>query len=101
MVSEEKTIQMKELIGTFAENKDIAREVRIKEIMPDLFDKKVIVLDFEGVTGATQSFIHALIAAPIREYTDEAFEYIIFKNCNGAVQEIINVVADYLAESIA
>ena len=100
-MSKEKIIHMKELVGTFAENKDIAREVRIKEIMPDLFDKKVIVLDFEGVTGATQSFIHALIAAPIREYADETFEYLFFKNCNDAVQEIIKVVADYLAESIA
>lgn len=86
--------------GNFAENKDIARDIRLKEITPAFKrDHAEIVLDFEGVTGATQSFIHALISQLLRDYGDVVFTRLLFKNCNEKVQEIISTVADYMAES--
>jgi hypothetical protein len=95
-----KTISIYDKAGNFAENKDIAREVRLKEITPTYKNEGgEIVLDFKGVTGATQSFIHALISQLIREYGDAVFTRIIFKNCNETIQEVINTVADYMAES--
>lgn len=94
------TISIYDRAGNFAENKDIARDIRLHEVTPALKKESgEIVLDFEGVTGATQSFVHALISQLIRDYGDKVFTRLLFKNCNGAVQEVVNIVADYMAES--
>ena len=95
-----KTILIAEKAGTFAENKDVAREIRVKHILPLLKNgEQEIVLDFADVTGATQSFVHALISEAIRKYGDDVFERLYFKNCSPAIQQVINVVADYMEES--
>ena len=53
-----KTILIAKKAGIFAENKDVARDFRLKQIMPALASgENRIVLDFTDVTGATQSFI--------------------------------------------
>jgi len=93
------TILIKKSVGTFAENKDVAREIRIKKILPNLAKRKKIALDFSQVTGATQSFVHALISDAIRQYGDEALDLIIFKNCSPIVKEIIATVTEYMQES--
>lgn len=93
------TISIKKLTGTFAENKDIASNIRIKKLMPSLKNKKQITLDFRDVTGATQSFIHALISDAIRQYGPDALDLIIFKNCSPIVQEVITIVTEYMQES--
>lgn len=84
--------------GSFAENKDVARELRLTKIMPALENGKTVTLDFEGVTGATQSFVHALISETIRQYGDDVYDVLIFKGCNPNVQQIVNIVADYMQE---
>ena len=85
--------------GTFAENKDVAKEIRVKKIMPALKNEAEILLDFSGVTGATQSFIHALISDAIRQYGDSAFELISFKDCSPVIKELITAVTEYMQES--
>lgn len=85
--------------GTFAENKDVARQIRLSTIMPALKSKKEVILDFANVTGATQSFMHALISDAIRTYGDDVFDNIIFKNCSPIVREVVNIVAEYMQES--
>ena len=87
-------------VGAFAENKDIARDIRIKEMMPALKNREDIVLDFEGVTAATQSFIHALISDVIRKFGSEVLDHVSFKSCNDTVQKIIGMVVDYMQEGI-
>ncbi|MBU0536111.1 MAG: STAS-like domain-containing protein [Nanoarchaeota archaeon] len=94
-----KTIRLLKLVGSFAENKDIARDIRIKDIVPALEKEEDITLDFEGVESATQSFIHALISDLIRRYGIEVLDKIIFKNCNDTVKKIISIVADYMQET--
>ncbi|MES2971020.1 MAG: STAS-like domain-containing protein [Patescibacteria group bacterium] len=94
------TILIANKAGNFAENKDVARELRLKFITPTLKDSDdEIILDFSGVTGATQSFVHAMISQLIRDYGDELFNRLLFKDCNPAVKQIVNIVADYMAES--
>ncbi|MCG5106618.1 STAS-like domain-containing protein, partial [Candidatus Saccharibacteria bacterium] len=66
-------IKLKTLAGSFAENKDIAKDIRLKQIMPALEKREKVIVDFTGVDGATQSFIHAMISDPIRKYRDSAF----------------------------
>jgi hypothetical protein len=92
-------IKIKKLAGTFAENKDRARDIRLTKIIPALDKKETIILDFAGVDGATQSFVHALISDIIRKYGAEVLERISFKNCNETVKKIINIVVEYMQES--
>lgn len=92
-------ITIKDCAGTFAENKDKAKELRINKIMPALANKKKVELDFGGVTGTTQSFVHALISEPIRKYRDLALDSLEYKNCSAEVKEIIKTVYDYMQES--
>ncbi len=93
------TIPISKLVGTFAENKDIAREIRTKKIIPALEKKEEVILDFANVTSATQSFIHALISDAIRQFGDEVLDFISFKNCSPIVREIIITVTEYTQES--
>lgn len=86
--------------GEFGENKDIARRLRIKRIMPALLDDEEVILDFNGMTGSTQSFIHALIVDPIREFHDKFFEKVQFKNCSPTIKQVVEIVSEYTQESI-
>ena len=93
-----KIIKLFEKIGSFAENKDVARELRINEILPALEKGDNIILDFENIDAATQSFVHALISDLIRKYGNEILDKIEFKSCNDKVQKIIIIVTDYMQE---
>ncbi|OGC03321.1 hypothetical protein A2276_00160 [candidate division WOR-1 bacterium RIFOXYA12_FULL_43_27] len=93
------TIKLFPLVGAFAENKDLAREIRLNNLVPALEKGEEVTLDFEGVDSATQSFIHALISDLIRKYGDEAIDKISFKSCSETVQKIITIVIDYMQES--
>ena len=53
-------IKMNEKINGYGENKDIAKNIRQAIILPSLEKLETITIDFEGITGVTQSFIHAL-----------------------------------------
>lgn len=92
-------ILINKFAGTFAENKDVARELRVDKIMPALKSGKEVIIDFSMVTGATQSFMHALISEAIRQYGDDVFDHILFKNCSPVVREVVNIVAEYMQES--
>jgi hypothetical protein len=92
-------ILIKDFAGTFAENKDVARKLRVKQLMPALKKRQDTILDFSGVTGATQSFMHALLSEAIRQYGDSVFELVAFKNCSPVVKEVITIVTEYMQES--
>lgn len=91
---------MNEKVNGYGENKDIAKSIRKTIILPALERSEDIVIDFEGITGVTQSFIHALLADPIRKYPDEIFDKIVFKNCNDMVRVIVETVEEYMQESL-
>ena len=91
-----KVLRLKRLVGVFAEDKDKAREIRIKKITPMIENKKEIVLDFSGVEAATQSFVHTLISEVLREYGPGALDLISFKNCNQNIKKVINIVVEYM-----
>ena len=84
--------------GAFAENKDIAKEIRIREIIPALDNHEEVVLNFDRVDAATQSFIHALISGVIRKFGSEILDKMSFKSCNDTVKKIINIVVDYMQD---
>lgn len=92
-------IKIEDYAGTFAENKDTAKELRIKKITPALSNNEKVELDFKGVSGTTQSFVHALISEPIRQFRDIALDNLEYKNCSDAVKEIVKTVYEYIQES--
>ncbi len=95
-----KIIKLLSKTGVFAENKDIAIDIRIKNITPVLEKNEEITLDFEGIELATQSFVHALISELIRIFGGEILDNIYFKNCNKSIKEIINIVVDYMQSAV-
>lgn len=95
-----KIITMRKIVNDFAENKDIAKKLRIEEIMPALSKGDEVILDFDGVSGATQSFIHALISDLIRKLKGVAFDNLMYQNTNDDIREIISIVYRYMQESL-
>lgn len=92
-------IHLFERTGAFAENKDIARDIRTKKILPALQQGEYIVLDFTQIDGATQSFVHALISECFRIYGETTLDRLEFKGCSSAVKEIILIVTEYMQEA--
>lgn len=89
-------IKIFEKTGEFAENKDVARDIRLNEIMPTLRKGEDVILNFNGVNSATQSFIHALISDVIRKEGIDVLDKIEFKSCNDTLKKIIGIVTDYM-----
>ena len=93
-----KTIKLFTFTGDFAENKDIARDLRNKMIEPELKKGNDLTLDFRRVNSATQSFIHALISDLMRKYGNTVLDRVLFKSCNEKIKKIIGIVTDYMQE---
>jgi hypothetical protein len=93
-------IKIYPLAGRFAENKDIARDIRVSQIIPSLEKSEPVILNFDQVDSVTQSFIHVLISDLFRSYGNEILDRMTFKSCNPTVQKIIGIVTDYMQESL-
>ena len=94
-----KEIDIFSKVGAFAENKDIAREIRTNEILPALDNGEKVILNFEKVDSTTQSFIHALISDLIRKKGADVLDNIYFKNCGKTIEKLINIVISYMQEN--
>ena len=88
-------VVVRERAGAFAEDKDIAASIREKELKPQLQAGRRVRIDFAGVTGATQSFVHAMLSELIRAIGPEVLDRLEFKSCSPAVRAIIGIVCDY------
>lgn len=95
------TIKIKDYLKIdFAENKDIAKKLREEILLPALAKNKAVTFDFDGIAGATQSFIHALISEAIRRFPEQVFDNVFYKNTNPEIQQIITIVYRYMQESV-
>ena len=90
------TVNIFQETGEFAENKDVAKELRVNQILPALASGKQVTLDFGKVRISTQSFIHALISEAIRVHGIDVLDRLLFKNCTETVKILINTVVDYM-----
>jgi hypothetical protein len=95
-----KHVSIYERAGVFAENKDVARDIRLNEILPSLDKNQEVTLDFEKVDAATQSFVHALISDVLRKHGIDVLDRMNFKSCNEKVQKIISIVVEYMQEGL-
>lgn len=96
-MSEALRVRVFEEAGAFAENKDVAAVIREERLRRELTDGRSVVLDFDRVEYATQSFIHAMIAQLVRKSPD-SLDSLSFANCSEAVRGIIEIVVDYAQE---
>lgn len=88
-------IVLKPGANRFAEDKEEARQIRLEQVMPALERGDNIVLDFENVSYATQSHVHALIGEALQKHGEWALKNLEFKNCSGALRSVIGLVVDY------
>ncbi len=88
-------IKLRPDVGGFAEDKNQAKAIRIEKILPALERKEPIVLDFNGVAYATQSYVHALIGESLKKHGEPALELFEFKNCSPQLRSLIELVVDY------
>lgn len=84
--------------GAFAENKDVARNIRLNDILPALEKGEDVILNFVRVDAVTQSFVHALISDLLRKRGSDVLDRLEFKSCNDTVKKIIAIVVDYMQE---
>ena len=84
--------------GSFAEDKDIARDIRQKEIMSAIERSEVIILDFTDVDSSTQSFMHALFSQAFQDLGESALTRFEFRNCSKAIQSLVTTVINYSLE---
>ena len=92
-------IKLYEMIGSFAGNKDLARDIRVNKIIPSLEKGEEVILNFEKVDSATQSFIHALISDVIGKKGINSLKKVYFKDCNITIRKIIKIVTEYMQHS--
>lgn len=93
------TVKLIDYCGSFAENKDIARDIRNDIIKPAIErGEKKIIIDFINIDSSTQSFVHALLSAPFRQLGEDALEIFEFHNCLKNVQSLIATVVNYTLE---
>lgn len=95
-----KTIIMLDKVGKYAENKDIARDIRVDVILPSIRNQEKVILDFLGVETATQSFVHALISESLKQFGNSALDYLAFKSCNDSIKQVISIVVEYMQDAI-
>ena len=83
------------LSGPVAHDKDLARDLRKRVILPSVQRGLSVVLDFSQVQLATQSFIHALLSEVFRSVGEDAVGLLEFRGCTAGVRSVIETVAQY------
>lgn len=92
-------IRISDYCDFFAEDKDSAREIREKKILPTLKQTdQSIIIDFTGIDSSTQSFIHALISEVFQKFGEEVLRRIQFKKCNRPIKSLVTTVINYSLE---
>ena len=93
-------VRLKDYFEHFAENKDVAKEIRENIIKKHIesSNKPLIILDFTEIDSSTQSFIHALISGLFQDYGEKALDYFEFRNCSKPIKSLITTVINYSME---
>jgi hypothetical protein len=78
-----------------AEDKEYARGLRMRKVLPALEAGDDLEIDFSAALYATQSFVHALLGEALKRHGEPVLERIEFKNCSKQLRDIIELVVDY------
>lgn len=94
-MSQEITVKIDTGTKGFAEDKDVAKQLRRQIIMPALAEDKKVILDFSSVTSSTQSFVHALVGEPLQKMGEDVLAKIEFRSCAPQIKSLVRLVVDY------
>jgi hypothetical protein len=84
---------------TFAENKDVAKDLRENYIYPAYLNtSEEIILNFFKIDSASQSFIHALISDLLQKQGESVLDRLVFEKCKASVKSLITTVINYSLE---
>lgn len=81
-------------VRDFEENVEEAGRIRDEIVATALSSGRMAILDFSGISFATQSFVHALIYKVLRDFPQVASALSI-ANCTNSTREAILAVAGY------
>ena len=81
-------------VKAFEENVEEAARIREEEVLPSMSSGTMVVVDFEGVKFATQSFVHALMYKVIRD-GQQIGSTLSIANCSRSTREAVMSVAAY------
>jgi STAS-like domain of unknown function (DUF4325) len=87
-------INIKNYFGSYAEDKEHAKKIRDKYILPAINEDKMLTLDFEGVILATHSLLNAMLATPISRLGLSAYKKIKVINAVPEIREMIDFIFD-------
>jgi anti-sigma regulatory factor (Ser/Thr protein kinase) len=87
-------INIKNYFGSYAEDKELAKKIRDKYILPAINEDKMLTLDFEGVVLATHSLLNAMLATPITRLGLSAYKKIKVINAVPEIREMIDFIFD-------
>lgn len=87
-------------VSTIAQDKVAAVRIRDERIMPALRAGQGVSLDFGGVVLTTQSFMHALISAPVRLLGPDDIETrLSIVGASSQVKEVVRLVVGYVLDN--
>ncbi|WP_218511729.1 STAS-like domain-containing protein [Variovorax sp. dw_308] len=81
-------------VKLFEEDVEQAAKIRDEDLLPSMREGTMVVLDFDGVKFATQSFVHALMYKVIRDGQNIGSTLSI-ANCSRSTREAVMAVAAY------
>ena len=87
-------ISLKNYFGAYAEDKDLAKKIRDKYLLPALAKNKKLTIDFEDVIFATDSVLNAMLATPIHQLGLSAFRKIKVINVAPDIRVILDFIFD-------
>lgn len=80
--------------GKNAEDKAAAISYRDKHLFAAVDSGQIIVIDFDGVSSTTHSFLNALLASPIRRLGMSAYKRIRITRASSDIRETVDYVFD-------
>lgn len=89
------TVKLHAGIGGFAGNKDEAKDLRLRTILPAFQNGQAVTLDFSEVKNSTQSFVHALLGEVLQRFGESALDKLEFRDCSSQVKSLVQLVVDY------
>jgi STAS-like domain of unknown function (DUF4325) len=95
-VTQENNLQISVMnyFGKYAEDKDLAKKIRDKYLLPALAENKSLTIDFEDIVSAPHSLLNAMLATPIERLGLSAYKKIKIINAAPEIRETLDFIFD-------
>jgi STAS-like domain of unknown function (DUF4325) len=87
-------ISIMNYFGKYAEDKDLAKKIRDKYLLPALAENKSLTVDFEDIVSAPHSLLNAMLATPIERLGLLAYKKIKIINAAPEIRETLDFIFD-------